>query len=81
MGGYNHELALGLSPVKFVDQPVVPCLVQAGSCVSAVRGERVLFARVVEHDDLERHICPGLEGIGGEVVVDIGLGEAMSLRL
>ena len=80
MGGYDHELALGLTLVKFIDKPVVSCLVQTGPCVRAGRGVGVLLARVVEDYDLERQACLGLEGVGGEVVVDIGLSESVTLR-
>ncbi len=48
--------------------------------VGAVRGVRILLARVIEHDDLERHVCLGLEGVGGEVVIEIGLRESVALR-
>ena len=80
MSGYDHELALSLTLVKFIYKPVVSCLVQTSSCVRAVRGVRILLARVVEHYDLERHVCLGLEGVGGEVVIEIGLRESVALR-
>ena len=80
MGGYDHELALSLALVEFIDKPVVSFLVQAAPGVRAVRGVGILLARVVEHDDLERHVCLGLEGVGGEVMIEIGLREPVALR-
>ena len=80
MSGYDHELTLSLTLVKFIYKPVVSCLVQTASRVGAVRGVGILLARVVEHYDLERHACLGLEGVGGEVVIEIRLRESVALR-
>ncbi len=30
MSGYDHELAFSLALIKFIDKPVVSCLVQTG---------------------------------------------------
>ena len=81
MSGYDHELPLSLTPVKFIYKPFEAFLVQTTSRVRAGRGVRIQLARVVEHYDLERHACLGLEGVGGEVIIEIRLRESVALRV
>jgi hypothetical protein len=80
MSGYDHELTFSLTLVKFIDQPVVSFLVQTSPRVGTIFGVGIRFARVVEHYDLEGHACLGLEGVGGEVVIEISLRESVAIR-
>ena len=80
VGGDDHELTLRLTLIKFIDKPVISCLVKAGPRIGAVIGIGIRLARVVEDDDLEGHVCLGLKGIGSEVVINIGLGESVARR-
>src|ERR1017187_2711333 len=76
--GDDHELVLRLTELKFVGEPVKTVGIK-----TALPTKHIVLIRhrIVEHDDLERHIGPRLEAVTGEAIGDVCLGETMTDRL
>ncbi len=60
-------------------QPVIPLLVERDVPVAVVP-RFVVALGVVQHEDPDRHLRFGLEGVAGKAGRRVGLGEAVSLR-
>ena len=74
----DHELVLVLSELKFVREPVKTVGIESGLFTKI----KVLVRhRIVEHDDLQRHVGLRLKAVTGKVIGDVGLGETMTDRL